>query len=215
MNPYEITFIVRPDIDDEAMRGTVDTVRGRIESSGGEILAAYPLWPGRRRLAYPIKDFGDGYYYTIDFNFDPQTVREFENSLQLNDNLLRFLVVTASDQMVKNSQQRMQQQAQQAAQAAAQAQQAAQAQAAPSGAPVAPQPQAPGVEPAPAGAPQTDSVPESVGAGAATDPGLPTEEAPLPPVVVAEPASADAVETPPQDETVPAGAYPVTPDEGE
>ncbi len=167
MDPYEITFIVRPDIDDEATRGAVDTVRRRIETAGGEILAAYPWGPGRRRLAYPINDFGDGYYYTIDFNFNPQAVRDFERALQLDDNILRSLVVTASDLMVKNSQQRVQQQAQQAAQAAAQAQAAA---AAPAPSPASGSgPAMPGNQPAPVAPEEGTPAAEST---------LGTEEAP-------------------------------------
>lgn len=175
MDPYEITFIVRPDIDDEATRGAVDIVRRRIETAGGEILAAYPWGPGRRRLAYPINDFGDGYYYTIDFNFNPQAVRDFERALQLDDNILRSLVVTASELMVKNSQQRIQQQAQQAAQAAAQAQAAA---AAPAPSPASGGgPAMPGSQPAPAapeeGTPAAESAPgtEEAPAGIATQQG--------------------------------------------
>lgn len=106
MNAYEITFIVRPDLADEAIDAMVGTVQNRVTSSGGEILATAPFSPARRRMSYPIRDFGDGVYITIWFNLDPEAVRPMERALRLNESLLRFLVVQASELSVKNGQQR-------------------------------------------------------------------------------------------------------------
>jgi small subunit ribosomal protein S6 len=117
LNTYEMTFIVRPDLDEEGTRGAVAAVRRRVETTGGEIVAGYPWGPGRRRMAFPIRDFGDGYYYTIDFQLDPARVRELENALRLNDTLLRFLTVLATPLMVTQAKQRELQWANQVAQA--------------------------------------------------------------------------------------------------
>jgi len=106
LNAYEITFIIRPDLDEEQTRAVAAQVTGRVESAGGEVIALYPWSPARRRMAYPIRDFGDGFYTTATFRFDPQALRDFENVLKLNENILRFLVVQASDQAIKQSQQR-------------------------------------------------------------------------------------------------------------
>ena len=111
MNAYEITLIVRPDLDDEQTHAVTDQITSRLESAGGEMIAAYPWSPPRRRMAYEIRDFGDGYYFTATFRLDPPALREFENTLKLNDRVLRFLVVRATDQQIKQSQQRMRQQA--------------------------------------------------------------------------------------------------------
>ena len=109
MNAYEITFIVRPDLDEEQTGAVVKQVTGRVESGGGEVIASYAWSPARRRMAYPIRDFGDGYYVTITFRLEAQNIRELETALRLNDRILRFLVVQATDQMIRQSQQRMQQ----------------------------------------------------------------------------------------------------------
>jgi small subunit ribosomal protein S6 len=131
LNAYEITFITRPDLDDEQTRAAVDQVNGRIQSNGGEIIATFPWNPARRRMAYPIKEFGDGVYTTTVFNYDPQHLREFENALKLNERVLRFLVVQATSQNIKTAQQRM-------AHAAAQAAAPQQASAAPPSQPAPP-----------------------------------------------------------------------------
>lgn len=106
MNAYEITFIVRPDLGDDAIDAMVGTVQNRVTSSGGEILATAPFSPARRRMSYPIRDFGDGVYITIWFNLDPEAIRPMERALRLNESILRFLVVQASELSVKNGQQR-------------------------------------------------------------------------------------------------------------
>jgi len=109
LNAYEMTFIVRSDRDEDQIRGVVNTITGRIESDGGEILATIPWNPPRRRMAYPIRDFRDGFYVTTVFNLDGQALRPIENALKLNDNILRYLLVQATDNMVKQAQQRVHQ----------------------------------------------------------------------------------------------------------
>lgn len=116
MNPYEMTFIIRPDRDEDGTRAVAEAVTGRIAAAGGEIIAAIPWNPPRRRMAYPIKDFGDGFYVTTVFRVDPSALGPIENTLKLNENILRFLIVQATDLNIKQAQQRLQQQ-----QAAAQA----------------------------------------------------------------------------------------------
>jgi small subunit ribosomal protein S6 len=110
LNPYEMTFIIRPDRDEDGTRAVAESVTGRISAAGGEIIAAIPWNPPRRRMAYPIKDFGDGFYVTTVFRVDPEALRPIENALKLNENILRFLIVQATDLNIKQAQQRLQQQ---------------------------------------------------------------------------------------------------------
>lgn len=177
MNPYEITFIIRPDLEDEQTGGAIDQVNGRLEASGAEIIATYPWSPARRRMAFPIRDFGDGVYVTTTFQIDPQAIRELENGLKLNTSVLRFLVVQATELNIKQSQQRMQQ---------ATAPPPAPAPAAP---PPAPAAEMPPVAPVPGqaeSAPSMEPPPETA---------IPDVDVPLadPTVVVIEPASAEPV----------------------
>jgi small subunit ribosomal protein S6 len=108
LNPYEITFIVRPDRDEDETRAAVQTVTGRIETVGGEVLATAPWNPPRRRMAYPIREFGDGYYVTTVFRMNADGVRTLETALKLNENVLRYLVIRATDTQVEQVQQRAQ-----------------------------------------------------------------------------------------------------------
>lgn len=109
MNAYEMTFIIRPDLDEDGSREVVETVTGRVGSAGGEVLATVPWNPPRRRMAYSIRDFGDGFYVTTVFRLDPQALRPIENALKLNDRILRFLIVQATERNIREAQQRVQQ----------------------------------------------------------------------------------------------------------
>lgn len=184
MNLYEMTFIVRPDLDDEQTRTVADQITDRLQAVGGEIAAAYPWMPARRRLAYPIKDFNDGYYVTTVFRLEPNELREFENGLKLNDNILRFLIVTATENNIKQAQNRLHQLTQQAAMQAQQAQAAAQRAAQPEGtAPPPPaQPAQPSIEEAAAPATEAQTETETVAAQAE----VPDSE------IYTEPATAEA-----------------------
>jgi small subunit ribosomal protein S6 len=154
LESYEITYIVRPDLDEEQIRAVVDGVNGRIAGNGGELIATVPWNPARRRLAYPIRDFADGFYVTTTFRFPPEGIKELERALRLNENLLRFLVVQATDLAIQQSRQRAQQ-------AAARAAAAVEQQNAPPPAPQATVPSAPQPEAQPPAA-EVETQPEPV-----------------------------------------------------
>jgi small subunit ribosomal protein S6 len=180
LESYEITYIVRPDLDEEQIRGVVDTVTSRITGAGGEIVATYPWNPPRRRLAYPIRDFGDGFYVTTTFQFPPEGLKELERAFRLNENLLRFLIVQATELSVQQSQQRSQQAAARAAAASEPQGAGAPAATPPPTSTPAPVPTAPQTEAAPAiqetVPTQPESVPEVAEAVAQPIPAANTEE---------------------------------------
>jgi small subunit ribosomal protein S6 len=91
MRDYELMYIIRPELDDDAVRATVKTVRTFIESQGGEVVKT-TLW-GKRRLAYEVQRLRDGHYVLAVLRLDGERVRGVERALRLNDNVFRHLVV--------------------------------------------------------------------------------------------------------------------------
>jgi ribosomal protein S6 len=55
LRQYELTYIVRPDADDEAVAAVTARVEQVITTNGGRVLKVDP-W-GKRRLAYPIRRY--------------------------------------------------------------------------------------------------------------------------------------------------------------
>ncbi|UHA75381.1 30S ribosomal protein S6 [Paenibacillus sp. 481] len=92
MRKYELMYIIRPDIEQEAVQTTVEKFQGVI-SNGGEITKHDVM--GKRRLAYEIKKFRDGVYVLVNFTAEPAVVAEVERQLKISDDIIRYLVTNA------------------------------------------------------------------------------------------------------------------------
>ncbi len=89
--PYELVYIVRPTVDEDALAAVNGRVEKIITGQGGEITKRDD-W-GKRRLAYPITKFTEGFYSVLQLNLPATAVRELERSLKLTEEILRYLVV--------------------------------------------------------------------------------------------------------------------------
>lgn len=99
LNLYEMTYIVRPDLEDEERTAVEGRVSDRVSGFGGEVVRAEG-W-GRRRLAYPIDHHRDGYYVTAILRMPGENLRQLENQLKLTPEVLRFLVIRQKESNVK------------------------------------------------------------------------------------------------------------------
>ncbi len=91
--PYEMVFIVRPDLDETQARAAVERVVARIAERGGEVCSVEP-W-GKRRLAYPIQKHREGYYVLVRFQLEGQRVQDLKSAVALQEDVIRFLVCEA------------------------------------------------------------------------------------------------------------------------
>lgn len=89
MRKYEVMYIIRPDIEQEAVQAAVEKFQGII-SNGGEITKHDVM--GKRRLAYEIKKFRDGVYVLVNFNATPEVVSELERIMKISDEVIRYLI---------------------------------------------------------------------------------------------------------------------------
>jgi small subunit ribosomal protein S6 len=83
-------LVLRPDAPDERASAIVDRTTRQVISAGGQIVKVAP-W-GRRRLAYPIDRHREGSYHIIVFEAPAEAVAELERSLQITEEVLRYLV---------------------------------------------------------------------------------------------------------------------------
>ncbi|MFN2582098.1 MAG: 30S ribosomal protein S6 [Candidatus Dormibacteria bacterium] len=88
---YELMYIVRPELDDEALRGAIKSVRGIIEAQGGEVVKT-TLW-GKRRLAYEVHRLRDGHYVLVALRLEGDKVTPVERALRIHDSVFRHLLV--------------------------------------------------------------------------------------------------------------------------
>ena len=91
MKNYEGVFIVNPDIGSDATKGVVTQVQELVSKNGGRV-DGLQEW-GKRRLAYRIKKRQEGNYFVVNFQLDSKQTKKLEQTLRLNDQILRFLIV--------------------------------------------------------------------------------------------------------------------------
>ena len=92
MNRYEMIYIIDAGLEDSARKELVEKVSALIANNGGEIEKVDETW-GKRRLAYAIDYKTEGWYVLVNFKAPAELPRELERNLQINENVLRYLVV--------------------------------------------------------------------------------------------------------------------------
>lgn len=101
---YELMVIVNPlSANEEGIASVVERLTQTVEGNGGAVTGVNqsPPW-GRRKLAYPIRDyvsgeasrrsFTEGYYILLHFSLSSAKVVELERTIKLTDAILRHLV---------------------------------------------------------------------------------------------------------------------------
>ena len=90
INRYETIFIIDSTKTEEETVALVDKFKSLIEANGE--IESVDEW-GRRRLAYPINDFEDGYYVLANFSSKPDFPAELERIYKITDGILRSIVI--------------------------------------------------------------------------------------------------------------------------
>ncbi|WP_369901590.1 30S ribosomal protein S6 [Bacillus manliponensis] len=95
MRKYEIMYIIRPNMEEEAQKALVERFAGVLTENGAEIINTKE-W-GKRRLAYEINDLRDGFYMILNVNSNTEAVKEFDRLAKINEDIIRHIVVKAED----------------------------------------------------------------------------------------------------------------------
>jgi len=95
MKAYELLYIIRPDLDEEATTALVERLSGLVATNGGDNLTV-EKW-GKRRLAYEIEDYKEGQYILMNFEGEGRTSQEIERVMKISEDVIRFLTVRKED----------------------------------------------------------------------------------------------------------------------
>ena len=93
MHQYELMVILDPEIDERTVAPSLDKFLNVIRNDGGTV-DKVDIW-GRRRLAYEINKKNEGIYAVVDFTATPDTAKELDRQLGLNEVVLRTKVLRA------------------------------------------------------------------------------------------------------------------------
>lgn len=91
MNTYEALVLLKPILDVDNSDGALKGVEKTIEKLKGKVLNRDKM--GRKRLAYEVQKFKDSFVTALVFQLPPDKMGELTRSLQLNEDVLRFIVI--------------------------------------------------------------------------------------------------------------------------
>ena len=97
MNHYETVYIVHPAIQEGRLNDIISKFHNKLSKLKGEVLYI-ENW-GKKKLAYAIDKQKYGTYIMCQYSLDGQNVKEISQELELNPNILRYLIskVESSD----------------------------------------------------------------------------------------------------------------------
>ena len=92
MAKYEILYIIRPNIEEEAKNALVTRFDSILTDNGATVVESKD-WV-KRRLAYEIKDFREGLYHVVNVEAeDAVALNEFDRLSKINGDILRHMIV--------------------------------------------------------------------------------------------------------------------------
>ncbi len=89
-------FIVRPDVEEAELDKLVETFSGYVTDGGGSVKQTEKM--GRRRLAYTVKKFNDGFYVLLIVEAPASLVTEIERRLRVSDPVIKFITVRMDEE---------------------------------------------------------------------------------------------------------------------
>jgi small subunit ribosomal protein S6 len=91
MRHYEMMVILDPSLEERTIQPSLDQFLKVVTSAGGTV-DKVDIW-GRRRLAYEIQKKSEGIYTVIELMAEPDTVKELDRQLNLNEAVLRTKIL--------------------------------------------------------------------------------------------------------------------------
>ena len=100
MREYELMALISPEVDDRAVEPTLQKFLDVVRKGNGTI-ENIDIW-GRRRLAYEIQKKSEGIYAVVNFTAEPQTAKELDRVLSLNEAVMRTKIIRPEEQKISS-----------------------------------------------------------------------------------------------------------------
>jgi small subunit ribosomal protein S6 len=91
MRNYELMVILDPDLEERTVQPSLERYLKLVTDDGGTV-ESFDLW-GRRHLAYDIDKRPEGIYAVVTMTASPETIKELDRQLTLNESVLRTKVI--------------------------------------------------------------------------------------------------------------------------
>ncbi len=98
MRAYELMVLVDPEVDERTVEPTLQKYLEVVTKDGGSV-ENVDIW-GRRRLAYEIQKKAEAIYVVVNFTSTPETSKELDRQLSLNETILRTKIIRPEEQKI-------------------------------------------------------------------------------------------------------------------
>lgn len=95
MRQYETMYILKPELEAEQQAELVAKYQSLVTERAGQIDQLQEI--GKRRLAYEIDNFREGYYVLMQYSTDNDISHELERVMRIDDNVIRYLTVRVGE----------------------------------------------------------------------------------------------------------------------
>ena len=95
MNRYETVFIINPSVEDAGVKELIQKF-SNIINNDGKVESVEEL--GMKKLAYEIKKNTEGYYVVINFEANPELIKELERNYRRTASVIKFIVIRKDEE---------------------------------------------------------------------------------------------------------------------
>lgn len=93
---YEVMFIIRPDLQEEDVDKLISNLESQAASAGATVKNVERM--GKRRLAYLVRKFIDGFYILLTVEADGKAIHEIERRLRVSEPVIKFISVRIDEE---------------------------------------------------------------------------------------------------------------------
>lgn len=90
MNKYESVVIINPTVEEEGIKALISKFTDLINTDG-KVEKVDEL--GKRKLAYSVKKFEEGFYAVFYFEANPELIKELERNYRITDEIIKFMTI--------------------------------------------------------------------------------------------------------------------------
>jgi len=93
---YEVMFIIRPDLQEEDIDKLISNLESQATNAGATVKNVERM--GKRRLAYLVRKFIDGFYVLLTVEADGKAIHEIERRLRVSEPVIKFISVRIDEE---------------------------------------------------------------------------------------------------------------------
>lgn len=97
MKNYEVLTVFKASLDADEIDKNLSKIEENVNKFEGKIVKVEKI--GRKKLAYDIQKFSDGYFVNQIVALPAEKVKEFRRMLKLNDNILRIMLLDVTEKV--------------------------------------------------------------------------------------------------------------------